>query len=42
MPRSRKLGADGVVRFNGGTVIALRKYLKRTVPDLLEYAEKVR
>lgn len=43
MPRSRKPGGNGVIRFNGGTVLALRKYLKRMVPDLLlEYAEKVR
>lgn len=42
VPRSRKLGGNDEIRFNGGTVVALRKYLKRMVPGLLEYAEKVR
>lgn len=42
VPRSRKLGGNDEIRFNGGTVVASRKYLKRMVPGLLEYAEKVR
>lgn len=42
VPRSRKLGGNDEIRFNGGTVVTLRKYLKRMVPGLLEYAEKVR
>lgn len=40
VPRSTKLGGHGVIRFNGGTVVALRKYLKRMVPDLLDYDKK--
>lgn len=40
VPRSRKFGGNDVIRINGGTAINLRKYLKRMVPDLLEYAKK--
>lgn len=42
VPRSRKLVGNDVIRFHAGTVVALRTFLKRMVPDLLEYAEKVR
>lgn len=31
VPRSRKLGVNDAIRFNGGAVVALRKYLKRMV-----------